>query len=251
MSVSGGISAGAFSKNYSKLLIGDATGKVHLLEVDDSDPNDSTPTKKPLRDSRTPAQIPELLGRSKDSGPTKTLQGSGLPEKRPKVIIPHPQPDPPPDFEQEENELTAQEMALQYLEEGHLTMHSDPGIGAVQGPNYAETLLYCYEAHKGADGTLPLLPEWQAKQRYEVQSREEDLKLPRLPAVKSSNQSQHAQNLSLDFEFSRLSLITQQDLIRDGVDLDFEPDQKFDFELLPRSQVFKERKARQKRTHNI
>ena len=181
----------------------------------------------------------------------KISRGSTLLERRPKVIIPHPQPDPPADFEREESQLTAQELALQYLEEGHLTMHPDPSIGAVQGPNYAETLLFCYEAHEGAEGSLPLLPEWQAKQRSEIQSREEHLRLPRLPKVKTSNRSQHAQNLSLDFEFARLSLAAQQELIRDGVDLDFEPDTKFGFELLPRAAVFKERKVRQKRTHNI
>lgn len=239
LAVSGAISTGAFSKNFSKLLIGDSTGKVHLLEVDDSDPNspdqESTPTDGSLSGTRIPIKTPSALT---------------LPEKRPKVIIPHPEPDPPPGFKRRE-ELTAQDIALQYLEEGHLTVHPDPAIGAVQGPNYTETMLFRYEAHEEADCTLPLLPEWQAKQRYENPDREEELRLPRLSLVKSSNPTQHAYNMSLDLDFSRLSLNTQQELTRDGVDLDFEPEQKFDFELLPRSIVFKEHKTRQGRLHNI
>jgi hypothetical protein len=238
LSVTGGVSAGAFSKDYSKLLIGDATGKVHLLEVDDSDPNEESRTKDRLR----------------DKDPQKSHSGSTLPTKRPKVIIPHSQPDPPPGYEPE-TELTAQEMSSELLQKGQLILHHDPMIGAVQGPRYDETPYHNYEAHEQSDVNQPLKSVYQPTQRFELQSSRKALGIPRLPSIMSSDLSQHAKNVDLDFDFSRLSLQTQREMARDGWDLDWDP--VYEYELVPPSKkIFKEAKegmikARQKRNHNI
>jgi hypothetical protein len=250
--VSGSIAAGAFSKNFSKLLIGDATGKVHLLEIDDEDPDES-PAEEPewkLKPTNLRHQASAILAKGPNVVISHPDSSVVISTRKPKVIIAHPEPPLPAGFafEANEDELTAQEMAHLYLNEGQLIVNPDRRIGAIQGPNYAETLLYRNEAHENNDGTLPLLPEWQAKQRYDVQSRTEELKLQCLPEVKSSDASLHTKNQSLEFNFSQLSLSTQQELKRDRIDLDFEPLQRFDYELTPRFEMFKKHK---KRTHSI
>jgi hypothetical protein len=247
LSVSGGISTGAFSRNFSKLLIGDATGKVHLLELnnnDDSSDAESETTNAPFLASA-------ILGRG-----SKVLVSHPEPHcapfrvKKPKVIIPHPEPPPPADFglkAEDEEEETAQDIAQSYISEGKLAMHG--GIGAVQSHNYAKTGLFRKEAHEDNDPTLPLLPHYQAKQQYEIQRQDDRLKLPCLPQITSSDQSLHERNLSVDLDFAQLSL--SEELKRDGVDLDFEPAKNFEYELLPSFSIFKMPKKHQKRTHNI
>lgn len=228
-----------------------------MLELNNNSDDDSGPATTHWG-SGIPAKMPKVIppqsarGAS-ESGPANIPRGSGIRARKPKVIIPHPEPPPPAGFglETDEEEPTAQDMAQIYLDEGQLKVHPDRGIGAVQGPNYAETLLFRYEAHEDNDGTSPLLPEWQAKQRYEVQSQEESLNLPYLPVVKNSDPELHAKNMSLDLDFSRLSLSTQNELRRDGVDLGFEPERNFDYELLPRFEMFKKQNRLQKRTHNM
>lgn len=247
MSVSGGITAGAFSKNFSKLLLGDATGKVHLLGIDEGSDEESGPTNAPHSSSAVLAKGSDVLITNPEDH-----YASAILAKRPKVIIPHPEPPPPAGLGLDvEEEMTSQDMAQYYIDEGQLAMHPDPAIGAIQGPNYAETLLFRKEAHENDDPALPLLPGYQVKQRYQSQSQEERLKLPSLREVASSDQSLHERNMSLDFNFSGLSLSTQEELVRDGVDLDFEPAQDFNIELLPRFSVFKEHKKQRKQTHNI
>jgi hypothetical protein len=279
LSVSGGITAGAFSNNFSQLLIGDATGKVHLLGVDEDsdekseqsrpdslsisgvsgsdnlDPNGSgtcsTASKSvPRQTSAILAKGSNILIANPEDRHAPTVLA-----KKPKLLIAHPEPPPPAEFglddEDEDEGITARDLARQYLEEGQLKMHPDPAIGAVQGPNYMETSFFLKEAHENNDPTLPLLPEYQVKQRYQIQSQEERLELPCLPEVTSSDRSLHEKNMSLDLDFSRLALSTQEELVRDGVDLDFEPAHDFDFELCPRFSVFKEHKKQQKRINNF
>ena len=185
-----------------------------------------------LRRSLFVTLVHRLRGR-KSSSPIRTTSSAGF------------------GLELEQVEPTAQDAAQVYLEEGQLTLHSDRRIGAVQGPNYAETMLYRFDAHEDNDRTKPLLPEYQSRQQYEVQAHEEGLKLLRLPQVKSSKASAHVKNMGLDFDLSQLTLSTQEALKRDAVDLDFEPEHMFDYELSPRFDIFKESKKQQRRTHNI
>ena len=249
------ITAGAFSTNFSKLVIGDATGKVHLLEVDetvdDLEECSETPPKRILDHASA------ILGQRLEVLLSKpgTQNQSGAIVRKPKVLIPHPEPPSPGGFgfDVEDDEvIMAQHMAEEFLQEGYLTMHPEPAIGPLQGPNYAETGLFLKVAHENGDPFLPLLPEWEAQQRWVTQSEEEQrLRLPCLPQVASSDRALHERNMNLDLDFARLSLSAQAELMRDGVDLDFEPAQDFDYEISPRSSIFKEHKKHQKRTHNM
>ncbi len=135
-------------------------------------------------------------------------------------------------------DLTAHDMARVFLEEGQLTLHRDRKIGAVQGPNYHETQLYRREAHEENDGAKPLLPTWQAQQQYGLHGHKSALKVSSLPLITSSDLMAHADNVSLDFDFSRLALSTQEELERDRVDLDFDYEHKFEYEQLPRLKIF-------------
>ena len=237
LSVSGGISAGAFSKDFSKLLIGDATGKVHLIEVDDSGRSDGSdgPDGK---DITAAEQAPATA--SIDRPTIQSEDASHQPLKRPKVIIPHPEPLPPDGLKVgiEEQEQTAHSMAQVYIESGQLTMHPDRGIGVVQGPNYADALLYRYEAHEDDDGTKPLRLEWDMQQQHQLHSQASKLHVPRLLDVESSNFELHTTNKSLDFDTSRLSMGARESFTEDGIDLNFEENHKFDLEPTPRYEIF-------------
>lgn len=229
LSVSGGISSGAFSKSFSKLVIGDSTGKVHLIMTDDSDlEEDVSSQEKPAR--------PTI-----DQPITNHTEGSRLTTRRPKLLIPHPEPLPPEGFHLriEGREQTAQSMARAYLEESQLRLHPDRGIGVIQGPNYADTLLYRYEAHEEEDGSRELRPEWEARQQYHKHSHDTKLQLSRLPDVKSSNSKLHITNMALDLDVSRLPIPVRETLEQDGVDLKFEEHHEFNFEPTPRYGIFK------------
>jgi hypothetical protein len=236
LAVSGGVSAGAFSTDFSKLLVGDATGKVHLLGIKDEELDDSS---KPSGGCSSTS--------SRDVRRFATTS-SALMRKAPKVITPHPQPAAPAGYKFESPaviEQSAQEISKSYLEEGHLALLDDRRIGVVQGPNYAETMLYCYEAHEMSDTSMPLLPEWQARQQSEVQTKITKLVIPILPTIKSSNSAIHKKNMELDLDISQLSLSTREELNQDGVDFGLDHEHTFDFELSPRQKIF--RRARDKR----
>ena len=234
LQVSGGISAGAFSKDFSKLVIGDATGKVHLLGIEDGG----------------------LVKGNNGGWRSSSLESHRGPWRgRPKAIIPHPDPPPPEGSETEidEAEQMGLDVAQLFLLEGHLALHPDRKIGVIQGPNYHETRLYRSEAHEDNDGALPLLPEWQARQQYELRIQDDDdSTMSRLPIVKTSLPGLHAENMALNFDMSQLSLATQEDLRRDRVDLDWD-DHMFDYDIVPRTKIFKkmERHARQSATRRV
>ncbi|TVY93740.1 Rik1-associated factor [Lachnellula willkommii] len=217
LEVSGGISVGAFSRDFSKLLVGDATGKVHLLAYDDSDLDEDEESSET------------------DERPTfSPVSGSGALRKafakRPKVIIPHPEPPPPlqsrgESFSMENLEKSAQELSLEFLVEGRLRLHPDPAIGVVQGPNYAETKLFRPEAHQDGDISKPLLPEFEAKQQYEKLRNTSKIKFSKLPTVQCSDLDLHARNEALDLA-----------LEKESVDFDF--DYGFEGEPTPHFAIF-------------
>lgn len=200
---------------------------MHLIELDDSDDSDyGTPIAAKQATVTTPAI---------------ELEGSQNPIKRPKVVIPHPEPAPPgePESGMDEQEQTAHSMAQAYIERGELILHPDHGIGAIQGPNYADTLLYRFEAHEDDDGTKPLRPEWITRQQYHLHNQASQIQVPRLPAIKSSDLELHNTNMALDFDVSRLQQPVRESLVEDGVDLNFEEHHQFDLELTPRYEIFK------------
>ena len=228
LEVSGGISAGAFSSNFSKLVIGDATGKVHLLGIDDSD----------LEEGRVADVTTSSTTSLRRLGTLDALPRS---VRRPKPIIPHPEPPLPEGGEMEidEDEQTGSDIARLFVEEGQLVLLPDRKIGAVQGPNYRETQLYRCEAHEGSCGTQPLLPEWQRLQQCELRKQDETLRISLLPQVRSSLPALHTRNVALDFDLSQLSLEGQEDMRRDCVELDWD-DHMFEYEMFPRTKIFRD-----------
>jgi hypothetical protein len=233
LKAAGGIYAGAFSKDFSKLIIGDDTGTVHLLAMDDSDLSDEA---LPIRKNSA-----EVLGASASNGllPTNI--------KRPKLVIPHPEPPCPydPDIMQDVEETTI-EISNHYLQEGQLRGYPNSDFpnackAVFQGPNYHETLLYRFDAHEEEDASKPLLPQFLKKQQFLLAEQDrksrnkaeqilkQDRKIHR-PTVSSDLQA-HQKNIDLDLDFAKLSLSTQEELKRDRVEL--EGDFVFDYELLP------------------
>ena len=162
-------------------------------------------------------------------------------KKPPKVILPHLEPKSPPesggilDIDIEE---TAQEMSRQFLSQGQLYTHRDRRIGVLQGPHYRTTNLYNLEAHEDNDSTKPLLKSIQSRQQFEVTKEPLKLELKRLPELPgySSSPRSHQANKRLDLSISDAF---EEELVDDGVDLDFEPDSSFEFEIEISKAVFK------------
>lgn len=231
ISVSGGISVGAFSSDYSKLILGDESGKVYLLE----------PTY-----GEDAVDISSRADTALCEGAARNLDEVNRTRRRPKLIIPHPEPEPPWTTSGmiRNIETSGRELARAFLEEGQLILHPDGETGPVQGPNYHETQLYRKDCHEDGDENKPLLPVFQEKQREEVSKQRRALSIPRLPTVRGSNKSKHENNVALDLKMSGLSLECRETLIQDGVDLDFEEGYRYSMELTPSSKIFKRRRAR-------
>ncbi|KAL1879390.1 hypothetical protein VTK73DRAFT_7027 [Phialemonium thermophilum] len=197
------VSCGVFSPDRSKLVIGDASGRVFLLSVDE---NDQKPAE--LTSVRQPSSL-----RSRNA-------------RRPKLVIPHPEPEPPKvDAEGNPIELeSGRDRARAYLQKGQLVLHRNPTIGAVRGPKYAETGLFRREAHSDDDPTKPLLARFDMNQQESLKmfpSRRRELFRP-IRAVQGHEKAQmlHRKNLALDLDLSGLPEETMLELRMSRVDLD-------------------------------
>lgn len=197
------VSFGMFSPDRSKLVVGDASGRVFLLSVDEED-------QKPA--AFTNVQLPGThLSRN---------------TRRPKLIIPHPEPDPPA-TDANGNPLdpeTGQARAEAYLKKGQILLHRNLTVGAVQGPNYAETGLFCREAHSDENPANPLLARIDIQQQESVKmfpQRRRDMFLP-MRGLKDHTQAErlHMRNLGADLDMSSLSEETLLELQMSRVDLD-------------------------------
>ncbi|KAJ8071092.1 hypothetical protein OCU04_001435 [Sclerotinia nivalis] len=226
LAASGGIGAGAFSSDFSKLIIGDATGKVHLLTRSEDDPE--------LEDSG-------LEESENSSGVQPRKQNRGGPHLRgPRLIKHHPEPAPPDDRNIQDSD-TGVEISNHFVLKNYITINPDPAIGAVQGPNYHEFGLYRFDAHIDQDGTKALIPYFQARQQHEIHINMTPDPLPILPPLtQSSDLVAHMRNLSLTFEFNELEPETRRQLLMDGAQL--EADDDFEYEMSPRIDIFKNKR---------
>ncbi|KAI0536891.1 hypothetical protein GGR58DRAFT_373244 [Xylaria digitata] len=145
------ITYGAFSPDFTRLVIGDGSGRVYLLALED--PENEDPPPNPGSASAGFLNI-QMNGGSQHS------------IRRPRLFLPHPEL-PPPDAHSTQL-MEGQESAREYLHSAQLMLHPDPTIGAVQGINYARTGLYRTEAHVKEDPNEPLLATFQSK-RHEAQ----------------------------------------------------------------------------------
>jgi WD40 repeat protein len=146
----GPVSCGSFSPDFSKLVIGDGSGRVFLLTVDD-DPD------SPLASAAfTTLRLPD--------GSTRSV-------RRPRPLIRHPDPQPPT-YDAAGNPFRSKEtgttLSRAWLDAGALTIHRDPTIGAVQGPKYASLNMWRRELHAGGDPSQPLIGRAEALQQRNV-----------------------------------------------------------------------------------
>ncbi|KAK0674493.1 hypothetical protein QBC41DRAFT_308802 [Cercophora samala] len=142
------VACGMFSPDKSRLVVGDASGRVFVLSIYEEDDH-----PKPKDKIKLP------------NGVVREVE-------RPHPIIPHPEPEPPT-HDAEGRALPPPEVeapgaiAKAYLASGQLVIHPNQTIGAVQGPNYPSTGLFCAEAHMNGDPNAPLLGQWLCVQQEE------------------------------------------------------------------------------------
>ncbi|KAI0601826.1 hypothetical protein F4775DRAFT_539384 [Biscogniauxia sp. FL1348] len=142
------ITVGAFSPDFTKLAIGDGSGRVYLLALDEGE------------DAAVSSDFLKLQ-----------LNGKQRAIRRPRPFIPHAEVPPPPEdptsistSSSEPRLAVGQTRARAYLQKAELERHADVTIGVVQGPNYAQTGLFRAEAHLDGDTAGPLLSAFESQQ---------------------------------------------------------------------------------------
>lgn len=186
------ISFGAFSPDKSKLVIGDASGRVFILSVDEEDGK--------------PASFTNLVEPAR--------------RRIPNQVTPHPEPPPPtPSLDISLPANNQHKM----VNSGQLRYSGDPTVGMVQGPNYAQSSYFCREAHNEYDSAQPLEAHFQAfqQEQYKMYSSgpRQTGPLGTVPSDGSQGDvaSQHSMNDRLDLKFENLSLETRHTLFLDGI----------------------------------
>jgi WD40 repeat protein len=198
ITLSGGISAGIFSSDHSRLLIGDATGKLNVLKCGDLDECEETP-----------------------------------PRRRQQPIIPHYEPQRSTgngdgDVAMLSPEPTAREMAQKYIDAGQIVIHPDPYVGAVQGENYMETGLFCRSLHQGDDPRSEPLPDVVRQQQMRSQRKRLVLRTTR--DIAPCPEPHHRNNYLLDLQPMELDHQTAADLETAGVDFAFADEHDYVYE---------------------
>jgi len=201
------ISCGAFSPDRTKLLVGDASGRIFMLSLNEDD-------------QRLPYQNPRL--------PAAVL-------RRMRAIPIDLHPDPPAPLFDADGRPSKTESgpsrAAAFLRSGQLQLHPHPTIGAVQGPRYAETGLFNRGLHLGNDPEKPLLAKWEIKQqearRVALAKRSQLRGLLRPLQEDLLLERKHWRNASLDQCLDTLELETRLELEAEKADL--APEEDYDF----------------------
>ncbi|KAM0391217.1 hypothetical protein ACHAQC_007401 [Fusarium culmorum] len=209
----GPIAWGGFSPDTSKLAIGDATGRCFILSIDDRDAPESH---------------------------FMTLPGTNRRLRRPQQLIPHPEPDPPGtehgddmDIDTELDDATYARRT--YLDTQYIRLTKNPVIGAVQGPQYSETNLFCRDAHLNQDPAAPLLAEFErfqkASEADSIGRRRRSVRRVKIPAPPDERlKAVHAKNKKQDFTLEQLERGEIDSLVKAGALLSIEEDWGFVYE---------------------
>ncbi|CAJ2511526.1 Uu.00g071510.m01.CDS01 [Anthostomella pinea] len=202
------ITAGAFSPDFTRLAIGDGSGRVYLMALEETETEEQT---------RSTAVSSGFL--------TLQVNGRQRAVRRPRPFIPHaelPHPDDLTDSSKPRLEI-GQARAREYLDHGELVRHPDATIGVVRGANYAETGLFREEAHLNGDATEPLLSGFE-NQQQENQKFSRTQRFSRQRTVDDEAvgkfQGLHAQNYGLNFSKYDLDLSSRVQLEKEGVELE-------------------------------
>lgn len=208
------ISHGAFSPDYSKLVIGDASGRVFILSVGEDEEEKS----------------PSFVNLPGPPGLGTTTR------RRPTPIKPHKEPPPPPQLLQT-REARA-DLGRAYVTARQLKFSGDPTVGMVQDVNYADTGLFYREAHAEYDPTRELMAYVENKQQINFKMfAKAPIRTRRVKRIGFSGDDanhmdidgeelradevarRHEKNRKLDLDFEGLSLETREALERDRVPL--------------------------------
>lgn len=195
------ISFGAFSPDRSRLIIGDASGRIFILTVDEHD-----------------CKPPEF---------DKFLEKQGIKKRKPNQVTPHPAPSPPAG----PKSLTNQQLGHAYVSAKQLRHSGDPTVGMVQDVNYAETGLFRSEAHLDHDPTKEILGHFACRlQGNQKEYANLPVRTRRLRQLEYTSRvtvdpdhacqallKQHEDNSKLDLQFEELSLEIRDVLARDGI----------------------------------
>lgn len=207
------ISHGAFSPDFSKLVIGDASGRVFILSVGE--------------DEEKPPSFVKLSGPPGLGSTTR---------RRPTPITPHGEPPPPPELLQTRE--TNADLGRAYVAARQLKFSGDITVGMVQDVNYAETGLFRLEYHADHDPAKDLVAWHERQQQGNLKMFANfPIQTKRLRRISSSGRDadvmevygeefvandvarRHEENCKLDLDFEGLSLETREALERDRVPL--------------------------------
>ncbi|KAK4216256.1 Rik1-associated factor 1 [Rhypophila decipiens] len=219
----GPITCGLFSPDRSKLVVGDATGRVFLLSLD-------APDDDAKKSAFTTLRLP--------NGTTKVV-------RPPKSIIYHKEP-PTPEYNADgslaepEDSKAVVARANEYLANQQLMVHPANRHWVVQGPRYAELGFYRRDWHDKDDPDEPLLARWQMTQEDDNKRiratggrrRQQLLNIPvEDPLALEWHSLNNRASVSL-LDVDTLPEETKKLLIQDGVDLVEvgEPDYMFNYE---------------------
>ncbi|KAL7792663.1 hypothetical protein V8C43DRAFT_282109 [Trichoderma afarasin] len=216
----GPISCGAFSPDFRKMVVGDATGRVFLFSIDKED----EPEAHFIR-----------------------IPGVDRPLRRPTPFIPHPEPEPPyrdpdnPNNVNDDDDMHIADLVKRiYLDTKQLVIDPNPTIGAVQGPEYASTGLYRREAHLNEDPAGHLLSYFERNQRQSIAASRGQLsrsvrKLRDPGEPDARLKVIHAINKARDLDLEHLAEGDRGDLVQSKAELVLdEVDCGFAYEELPK-----------------
>ncbi|KAL7906871.1 hypothetical protein GGI35DRAFT_97564 [Trichoderma velutinum] len=216
----GPISCGAFSPDFRKMVIGDATGRVFLFSIDKEDEPEA-----------------HFI----------TIPGVDRPLRRPTPFIPHSEPEPPyrdldnPNNINDDDDMHIADLVKRtYLDTKQLVIDPNPTIGAVQGPEYASTGLFRREAHLNEDPAGHLLSYFERNQRQSIAASRGQLGRPvrklRDPGEPAARlKVLHVINKARDLDIEQLMKGDWDDLIQSKAELVLnEVDCGFVYEELPK-----------------
>ncbi|CAK7266850.1 hypothetical protein SEPCBS57363_002300 [Sporothrix epigloea] len=182
------VSFGAFSPGKAQLAVGDASGRVFLLSVDNSIEDDEEDklfiSEDEAGSSDGDDEVNVSANINKGMAPTRPglLRRSHLAfMHHPPEVIRHPTPPRPTEGATPRAKGTALDNAIRkresddedsglvrsraFLSSGQIVVHRNRTIGAVKGPNYSETNLFCRDFHQDGLPGRPLLAQYDRQQQ--------------------------------------------------------------------------------------
>ncbi|KAI4599250.1 hypothetical protein KJ359_002209 [Pestalotiopsis sp. 9143b] len=214
--VPGPITAGSFSPDHSKLAIGDGSGRVYLLGLEDDEEGEQT------------IQNGSDLVRMQLGGQQRAI-------RRPRPFIPHPEVPPPNRGRSAAgSDLTlGRQRAGEYLQRGEIVLHPHPCIGAIKGPRYSDTGLFRAEAHLDEDVSKPLLAMFERHQQEPPRLYVSPTRMPRVRAIEGyGNETANMlryQNTWTELSSGRnMDELTRAQLEAEGIDCDSDYDYEYE-----------------------